>query len=159
MNAVYNEMSDVFKQHVDLEATEKFANRVLFTKFAICLKNVTDREVAWSVKAELERIWQQNKCLIKGVVPKAAVPPSPAMEPFVIAGGKMLGILHEKGVRRESLKPQWGPPVQIFDVRNLQKPEKVAEYERTRGWNLNAAALLALEHRISVQEVKASLGQ
>ena len=56
VNAVYNEMSDDLKQHVDVGSTDKFANRVLFTKFAICLKNVTDREVAWSVKAELGRI-------------------------------------------------------------------------------------------------------
>ena len=159
VNFVYNEMSDDIKQHVDVGASEKFANRVLFTKFSVCLKNVTDREVAWSVKAELERIWGENKCLINGVIPRATVPPSPAMEPYVAAGGKMLAILRAKGVSKEALKPQWGPPVQIFDVRNPLKPEKLADFEKTKGWNFNAAALLALEPSISVDEVKASLEQ
>ena len=136
VNSVYNEMSDDIKQHVD-----------------------DDSILDFDVKAELERIWGENKCLINGVIPRATVPPSPAMEPYVAAGGKMLAILRAKGVSKEALKPQWGPPVQIFDVRNPLKPEKLADFEKTKGWNFNAAALLALEPSISVDEVKASLEQ
>ena len=159
LDKTYEEMEDSIKEHMDMEATAKFANRVLFTKIGISLKNVTDREIAWSVKGDIKRIWQQGKCLINGVVPRVTVPPSPDMAPYVDAGGKMLGALREKGVARQALKPEWGPPLLIFDVRNPERLEKIAEYESTKGWDVQESALQSIAPEVSKAELMASIGK
>eukprot|EP00973_Karenia_brevis_P089067 12352051-Karenia_brevis.AAC.1 len=110
-------MDAEIRAHVDVDETKKFANRVMHTKFALCLKNVNDREVAWAVKIEIERIWALGRCLIHGVCPRAVVQPSPQMEPYVNAGGKFLGAIRNQGVPKEAVSPEWGPPLRIFDTR------------------------------------------
>ena len=157
LESVLPEMDAGIRAHVDVEETKKFANRMMHTKFALCLKNVTDREIAWSVKADIERIWGQDKCLINGACPRAVVQPSPQMEPYINAGGKFLGALREKGVPKDAVSPEWGPPVKMYDNRAPQKPVQLAVHDVHKGWDIDEAALHGLCAELSASDLKASL--
>ena len=153
---VCGEMPTHIKDHVDLEATERYANKVLFTKFAIRLKNATNRDVAWSVKNDIERIVASGKCPINDVKPKAVVEPSPEMKPYIDAGGKFMGALQSKGVDKNSLRPEWGPPVKIFDVREPSQPVRVAQFDGA-DWTIEESALQALVPDLRADDLKTAL--
>ena len=157
VKTMHGEMNENIKDHIDLSATEKYANKVLFTKFAIRLKNVTDREIAWTVKNEIERLWSSNKGLINGLTPRVVVEPSPEMKPYIDAGGKCMGALQAKGVHKSSVRPEWGPPVKIFDNRQADRPVCVAEFDGVVGWTIHEAALQALSPGSSAEDFKTTL--
>ena len=157
VKSMHGEMKENIKEHIDLDATEMYANKVLFTKFAIRLKNVTEREVAWSVKNEIERVWSLSNCLINGVTPRAVVEPSPEMKPYIDAGGKCMGALQEKGIHKSSVRPEWGPPVKIFDIREVNRPVCIAEFDGVVGWTIHDDALQALVPGLSVEDFKTTL--
>ena len=154
---VVGRMGDGIRNHIDMEATRKYATRVMFTKFALHLKDVTDREVAWSVKNEIERIVGEGDCLINDLKPRVTIDPSPEMKPFIDQGGKLLGILQTKGVPRQDLRPEWGPPVRIYDNRKVEHPVCIGEYDVKKGWDIHEAPLQGLVPGLKAEDLKVSL--
>ena len=63
------------------------------------------------------------------------------MQPFLQAGGKMLGVLERVGgIQKEHMKPNWSP-LEIFDVRG-RRPILLMSYDkRENDWNVQAANL------------------
>eukprot|EP00973_Karenia_brevis_P013443 1825901-Karenia_brevis.AAC.1 len=79
------------------------------------------------------------------------------MEPYVKAGGKFLGALREKGIPKEDVSPEWGPPLRIFDNRIPERPVRPAEYDVHHGWDMDQDALRALSADLSVDDLKKEL--
>ena len=157
MTHVFGLMSEGIKAHIDTDASSKYATKILFTKFAIHLNNVTDREVAWTVKKEIERILGEGEGLINGLKPRVTVDPSPEMKPYIDQGGKLLGILQAKGVPNDHLRPEWGPPVRIYDNPQKEAPLCIGEYDLRKGWNFHEAVLQGLVPGLKAEDLKVSL--
>ena len=111
------------------------------------------------MKAEVERLWNENKCLIHDARPRATVEPSPKMAPYVNAGGKILSKLEDAGEPKVSIRPEWGPPLKIYDNRNVEDPICVAEYHVASGWDIRDTPLRNLAPRINIDELKRHLRQ
>ena len=157
INSIKNELKDELKDHIDVEASTRFANKGLFTKFAILLKNVDTRDGAWKVKDDIVRILSEGKCFINDIEPRAVLEPSPVMKPLIDQGGKALGLLERKGVAKGSMLPEWGPPVRIFDNRNPDSPICICEYDASQGWTVHGEAFQVLLPDDNPEDFKAAL--
>lgn len=135
---------------LDLAATEKFSNRVLYTRIELRLKKDINRQSAWEVKRGLDDLWMQGKCYIKDIKPYAVVEASPEKKPYFQQGGKFLGIMEMKGILKTSLKPEWGPPLRIYNI-SCNRPVTVAQYD-IKGWALYGGPLKELLPDMTVEE-------
>lgn len=135
---------------LDLEATEKFSNRVLYTRIELRLKKDIDRQSTWEVKRGLDDLWMQGKCYIKDIKPYAVVEASPEKKPYFQQGGKFLGIMERKGILKSSLKPEWGPLLRIYNI-SCNRPVTVAQYD-IKGWALYGGPLKELLPDMTVEE-------
>jgi len=79
------------------------------------------------------------------------------MKPCINQGGKVLGFCRDKGIPKEHLKPEWGPPTTIFDVQDAARPVALAEYDKTKDWDIDDQKVGALSAPPKVEELKAAL--
>ena len=91
------------------------------------------------------------------MTPKAVVPPPPQTKPYINQGGKDLGFCRDKGIPKEHLKSEWGPPTTIFDVHHAARPVALAEYDKTKDWDIDDQKVGALSAPLKVEELKAAL--
>ena len=141
---------------LDLEATEKFSNRVLYTRTELRLKKDIDRQSAWEVKRGLDDLWMQGECYIKDIKPYAVVEASPEKKPYFQQGGRFLGIMEKKGIMKSSLKPEWGPLLMIYNISG-NRPVTIAQYDTDKGWALYEGPLKDLLPDTTVEEIMSLL--
>jgi len=141
---------------VDVEGTQHTGARLLFTRIEVKLKNTATRDDAWLLKRELEKVLATGVGLIRDLTPYVVVEPSPSMRPLVEAGGRFMGYLQEKGVAKDHIKPEWGPPLRVCDVRG-PRPVPVAEFDAATGWAIQQAAFESLVPGTTVETARADL--
>ena len=141
---------------LDLEATERFSNGVLYTRIERRLKKDIDRQSAWEVNRELDNLWMQGKCYIKDIKPYAVVEASPEKKPYVQQGGRFLGIMERKGIMKTSLKPERGPPLRIYNISG-SRPVTIAQFDIDKGWALYEGLLKELLPDTTVEEIMSLL--
>ena len=143
-------------EHIDFAATKKFSNRQLSTRIDLRLKNIDTEDKAWDVKRDLDTVFEGGDCHIRGIKPRTIVEPSPWKKPYIDQGGKILGLLRKKGVQRDSIKPEWGPPFKVYDVRG-DRPLTLAEWDRKSGWAIYEGVLKNLVPNVTVEDLMTSL--
>ena len=64
----------------------------------------------------------------------------------------MLGFLQKKGVPNQAVKPEWGMPLRIYDVREA-RPKEIANFDTRKGWSIFQGNLESLVPGLKVEEV------
>ena len=62
----------------------------------------------------------------------------------------MLGFLERSGVAASAIKPEWGPPLRIYDIRGA-RPLEVANHDVKKGWSIFESALEGLGVGLTVE--------
>jgi hypothetical protein len=149
-------LSDEAKAIIDPKATLDTGSRVMFTRIDIRLASTATRNDAWVLKNDLDRVIATDTGLIRNLKPYVVVEASPSKRPYLQAGGRFLGLLEKKGIKKPAIKVEWGPPLRIYDART-SRPSLVAEFHVTKGWAIHEAALSSLSPGAKVEEVMADL--
>ena len=150
------ELAEEAKMLIDPKATLETGSRVMFTRIEIRLIKSASREDAWILKKGLDRVLATDAGQIRGLNPYVVVEASPSKKPYLQAGGRFLGLLEKKGIKKPSVKAEWGPPLRIYDTRT-SKPALVAKFDVSTGWAIQEAAFESLVPGTKVEDVMADL--
>ena len=156
--AILTTQTIVNKAFIDLEKTLGYNNRLLFSKFFICVKTGTARDDCYNLQKAIASKIANGPFEINGGHPRVVVEPSPQRKPFHDNAGKMLGFLAKKGVPKTHVKPEWGNPVKIFDIRG-ERPKEIANFDTRKGWSVFQGNLEALVPGLKVETVLEAMRQ
>ena len=123
---------------IDEEATMRKSGFVFNTRIMIRLKPETDNDDVYALRDAINSyIGLSRHSGLPKEATYCAVEAAPWRKPYRKLGGMACNVLSSKGCQRQSLKPEFGPPVRVYEIVNgiAQMPEMV-KHDQKSGWQV-----------------------